>query len=123
MRALPPADIDGLERMTLDGYRVAPDPEVHPLAMDAFSRQVATLGTLFPDQCVYLGPKLLLVPGTGVLVAHDLNRAGREVLIAVKRIIERLDPTVPIQFLEPAEVSRLMNWDAEKYRIAQALDP
>jgi rhamnose utilization protein RhaD (predicted bifunctional aldolase and dehydrogenase) len=123
VRALPPADVDGLDRMTPDGYRIAPDPEVHPLAMDAFSRQVATFGTLFPDQCVYLGPKVLLIPGKGVLVANDLNRAGREVLIAVKRIIERLDPTIPIQFLEPAEVSRLMDWDAEKYRIAQACPP
>lgn len=120
VRALPPADIDGLDRMTPDGYRIAPDPEVHPLAMDAFSREVATLGTLFPDQCVYLGPKVLLIPGKGVLVANDLNRAGREVLIGVKRIIERLDPTIPVQFLRPAEVSRLVDWDAEKYRIAQA---
>ena len=53
-------------------------------------------------------------------MANDLNRAGREVLIAVKRIIERLDPTVPVQFLEHAEVARLLDWDAEKYRIAQA---
>jgi len=57
------------------------------------------------------------------LVANDLNRAGREVLIAVKRIIERLDPTIPVQFLDSAEVTRLMNWDAEKYRLAQALAP
>jgi rhamnose utilization protein RhaD (predicted bifunctional aldolase and dehydrogenase) len=120
VRELPPATIDGLDQFAPDGYRVAPDPEVHPLAMDTFSRRVATLGTLFPDQCVYLGNKVLPIPGKGVLVADDLNRAGREVLIAVKRIIERLDPTVPIQFLEPAEVSRLVNWDAEKYRIAQA---
>ena len=120
IRPLPAADIDGLDRMAPNGYRIAPDSEVHPLAMDAFSLEAATLGTLFPDQCVYLGPKILLVRGKGVLVTNDLNRAGREVLIAVKRIIERLDPTIPIQFLEPAEVARLMDWDAEKYRLAQA---
>jgi rhamnose utilization protein RhaD (predicted bifunctional aldolase and dehydrogenase) len=123
VRALPQADIEGLDRMTPSGYRIAPDPEVHPLAMDAFSCEIAKRGTLFPDQCVYLGPKLLLVRGKGALVADDLNRAGREVLIAVKRIIERLDPSIPIQFLEPAEVARLMDWDAEKYRIAQACPP
>src|SRR5260370_854128 len=120
VRALPAADVGGLDRMVPDGYRIAPDPEVHPLAMDAFSRQVATPGTLFPDQCVYLGSKVLVIAGKGVLVANDLNRAGREVLIAVKRIIERLDASVPVHFLEPAEVSRLTDWEAEKYRIAQA---
>jgi hypothetical protein len=55
-----------------------------------------------------------------VLVADDLNRAGREVLISVKRVIERLDPEIAVRTLEPAEVSRLINWDAEKYRIALA---
>lgn len=122
LRALPPADVDGLDRMVPNGYRIAQDPEVHQLAMDAFSIRAATLGTLFPDQCVYLGPRILLIPGKGVLVASDLNRAGREVLIAVKRIIERLDPAIPVQFLEPAEVSRLTDWEAEKYRIAQAIN-
>jgi len=53
-------------------------------------------------------------------VADDLNRAGREVFISLKRVIERLDPAIPVRTLEKAEVSRLINWDAEKYRIALA---
>jgi len=65
-------------------------------------------------------PKVLLAPEKGVLVANDLNRAGREVLISLKRVIERLDPAIAVRTLEAAEVSRFMNWDAEKYRIALA---
>jgi hypothetical protein len=42
------------------------------------------------------------------------------VLVSFKRVIERLDPTAAVQPLQSAEVSRLINWDAEKYRIALA---
>jgi rhamnose utilization protein RhaD (predicted bifunctional aldolase and dehydrogenase) len=139
-----PADLVGLARVVPAGFRIAPDPEVHALAMDSFSVDVAARGTFYPDQCVYAGPalavldkttaitdfvdefqvlpKALLVPGKGVLVSDDLNRAGREVLISLKRVIERLDPAIAVHPLEAAEVSRLINWDAEKYRIALARD-
>ena len=136
VRSPGPADIDGLARVVPAGFRIAPDPEVHALALDPFSVDVSARGTYYPDQCVYVGPalaildnitgfvdqyqvlpKVLLAPGKGVLVANDLNRAGREVLISLKRVIERLDPAIAVRTLEAAEVSRLINWDAEKYRI------
>ena len=139
VRAPQPAGIDGLARVVPAGFRIAPDAEVHALALDSFSVEVATRGTFYPDQCVYVGPalalhhniagfvhqfgvlpKVLLAPGKGVLVANDLNRAGREVLISLKRVIERLHPAIAVRTLEAAEVSRLINWDAEKYRIALA---
>ncbi len=145
-RVSQPADVEALARVVPAGFRIAPDAEVHALALDPFSVEVAARGTFYPDQCVYVGPalavlddavpfeeinkrflaqfgvlpKVLVVPGKGVLVADDLNRAGREVLISFKRVIERLDPSIAVQALEPAEVSRLINWDAEKYRIALA---
>lgn len=135
-------DLDALATNIPAGFEVAPDDEVHALAMDPLSLEVAKLGTLYPDQCVYVGPALaivnheraieefvsrhglhprvLLIPGKGVLVANDLNRAGREVLISVKRVIERLTPGVAVHALSYADVSKLINWDAEKYRIALA---
>ena len=118
MRPAPPPDVEGL---ALAGFTVAPDDEVHALATDPISFKIANLGTFYPDQCVYLGPALAkarLIPGKGVLVENDLNRAGREVLISVKRVIERV--TQPVRALPDSEVSRLLNWDAEKYRIALA---
>ncbi len=139
VRAPQPADLDGLAEVVPAGYRIAPDAEVHALALDSFSVDVAARGTFYPDQCVYVGPavaildgtrsfvakfgvlpKVLLAPGKGVLVADDLNRAGREVLISLKRVIERLDPAIAVRALEAADVSRLINWEAEKYRIALA---
>src|SRR5258708_12731544 len=112
------ADIDGLAQVVPAGFRIAPDAEVHALALDSFSVEVAARGTFYPDQCVYVGPalaifgnitgfvdqfgvlpKVLLAPGKGVLVANDLNRAGREVLITLNREIKRLHP--PLSLLPP----------------------
>ena len=142
LRTAPKPDLDALAADVPAGFEVAPDDEVHALAMDPLSLEVAKLGTLYPDQCVYVGPALaivnheraieefvsrhgvhprvLLIPGKGVLVANDLNRAGREVLISVKRVIERLAPGVAVHALSDADVSKLIHWDAEKYRIALA---
>ncbi len=121
VRPAPPPDMEGLARAASAGFRIAPDEEVHALATDPVSREIAALGTLYPDQCVYLGPALAkarLVPGKGVLVSNDLNRAGREALISVKRVIERAEQ--PVRPLPDTEVARLLDWDAEKYRIALA---
>jgi rhamnose utilization protein RhaD (predicted bifunctional aldolase and dehydrogenase) len=118
VRRAPPADLEGLSH---PGFTIAPDDEVHALATDPVSFKIANLGTFYPDQCVYLGPALAkarLIPGKGVLVENGLSRAGREVLISVKRVIERV--TQPVRALPDSEVSRLLNWDAEKYRIALA---
>lgn len=145
VRRAPAADLEGLARVIPPGFRIAPDDEAHMLATEQFSLEAAALGTLYPDQCVYLGPgvailggatpesvverftqrhqvapRVILVSGKGVLVADDLNRAGRELLISLKRVIERLDPTAKIRPLDPSQVSRLINWEAEKYRIALA---
>jgi rhamnose utilization protein RhaD (predicted bifunctional aldolase and dehydrogenase) len=125
-RPAPAPDLEALARLAPPGWRIAPDNEVHALATDRFSLKVASAGVLFPDQCVYLGPalgrssKVMLVPSEGVLVSDDFDQAGRELLIALKRVIERLDPAVPVRYIEDALVSKLMNWDAEKYRIAMA---
>ena len=67
-----------------------------------------------------LRPKVILAARKGVLVSDELDRAGQELLISLKRVIERLDPAAPVRYLPDAEVSRLLNWDAEKYRIALA---
>ena len=128
----------------LGGWQPASDPEVHSLAMDSFAVRAAAGGTMYPDHCVYLGPsvaagespneavaryrslhgvppKVLIVPGAGVLVPQDLSRAGRAMLVCLKRVVERIDRSASFGYLDAAEVARLMNWDAEKYRIGLAL--
>jgi hypothetical protein len=47
-------------------------------------------------------------------------RAARELLICLKRILERISPDKSVRYLPDSAVAKLMNWDAEKYRIALA---
>lgn len=101
---------------------------------------------MYPDHCVYLGPAaavlrdgesvndslvryqqrydyqpaVLLVPGTGVLISKRLTLSGAQLLICLKRVVERIAPEQGVHYLEDIDVARLMNWDAEKYRIAMS---
>ncbi len=58
--------------------------------------------------------------GAGVLTKRGINRAAQELLIALNRVIQRIPENAPVRYLPPSQVARLMNWDAEKYRIAMA---
>lgn len=145
-RRAPSANLQKLESMAIPGFRVPDEDEVHAIGTDSYSSAIATRGILFPDQCVYLGapavirdqdtaasiiedfraiwgpaPKYLIIPGAGILISGTLDRAGWEMLVAVKRVLEQLDPAAAIQMLDAVEVSRLLNWDAEKYRQALAM--
>jgi rhamnose utilization protein RhaD (predicted bifunctional aldolase and dehydrogenase) len=142
-RPAPAARLDEVHGLAPAGFRLPPDDEVHAIATDSYSATIVSQGLLYPDQCVYLGPaamirddtpakqaldrfaaaysmvpKYLVAPGRGILISEQINRAGWELLIALKRVLERLDPDRGVQFLDGADVSRLMNWDAERYRIA-----
>lgn len=136
-----------LQELTNDtGWRIAEDVEVHALAAAPTSVKIAAGGTLFPDQCVYLGPAaaivdeadtlaaaaqryqskydftpvFLIVPNAGVVTQRDLKLSARQLLLGLKRVIERIPDHAPPSYLPVDQVARLMNWDAEKYRIAMA---
>jgi len=142
-----PGDPEVLARVA-DGspWRPAPWPGIHALATDAFSCAIASGGTLYPDHCVYLGPavcvveegesileaaqryetiwgrrpSVLLVPRKGVLLAHGFTRAAEEMLFCLQRVVERIPAGARVQYLSAENVSKLINWDAERYRIAVA---
>jgi|HigsolmetaAR201D_1030396.scaffolds.fasta_scaffold06277_5 Uncharacterized conserved protein len=142
-----PGDPAALTRIA-DGsaWRPAPWLGIHALATDAFSCAIASGGTLYPDHCVYLGPavcvveegesileatrryetnwgrlpSVVLVPTKGVLVTQNLTRAAEEMLFCLQRVVERIPAGARVQYLSAENVSRLINWDAERYRIAIA---
>lgn len=142
------ADLEALTRLAGDtGWRIAPDAETHAVATDDFARATAAAGTMYPDHCVYLGPAaavledgqtipdaiaryeahhharpvILLAAGKGVLVAEGFSRAARELLVCLARVTSRIDDRAPVCYLQSWQVAKLLNWDAEKYRIALAL--
>jgi rhamnose utilization protein RhaD (predicted bifunctional aldolase and dehydrogenase) len=127
-------------------WRIADNPEVHALGTNRSVCDIASRGTMYPDHCVYLGPAaavlgdgesisdavaryrqrydyqptVLLVPQMGVLTSNRLTLSGAQLLICLKRVAERIVPEEGIHYLEDVDVARLMNWDAEKYRIAMS---
>jgi len=141
------ADLEQLRKLTTSSeWTIAEDCEAHALAMLPKSCEIAAGGTLFPDQCVYLGPGaaivqaretleeaaaryrerhafepvFLIVAGAGVVTKRNIKRAARELLVCLKRVIERMPDDAQAAYLPAEQVARLMNWDAEKYRIAMA---
>lgn len=141
-----PADFPRLQPLSeTAGWDIA-DNEIHSLATDIHSCRIASSGTMYPDHCVYLGPAApylggdesveqalaryvaryqyepgyLLVEGAGVLTSPQLSRAGRQLLVCLKRVVERISLNAPVRYLDDTQVARLMNWDAEKYRLAMA---
>jgi rhamnose utilization protein RhaD (predicted bifunctional aldolase and dehydrogenase) len=147
IRQAPPANLARLEQLSVGAeWEVARDSEAHALAMLRRSWEIAAGGTLFPDQCVYLGPGaaivqqgdtlkaaaqryqkahnfdpvFLIAAGAGVVTKHDMKQAARELLLCLKRVIERIPEEAQATYLPSSQVARLMNWDAEKYRIAMA---
>jgi rhamnose utilization protein RhaD (predicted bifunctional aldolase and dehydrogenase) len=146
VRRAPAPDLERLRTLTQDQWEISADSEAHALAMSVRSWEIAQGGTLFPDQCVYLGPGaavvglgdtpqaatqryrencdfepvFLIVAGAGVLTRRDIKLAARELLVCVKRVIERIPEEAQPVYLPASQVARLMNWDAEKYRIAMA---
>ena len=143
----PAADLDALRRLTSGTpWCLSFDEEAHAIATNPRSCALATGGTMYPDHCVYLGPaaasvragealetavsryrarydyepKALLVEGYGVIVSPDMSRAARELLLCLKRVVERIPTEAAVHYLEDWQVAKLMNWDAEKYRLAIA---
>jgi rhamnose utilization protein RhaD (predicted bifunctional aldolase and dehydrogenase) len=103
-------DLRKLEELSKNTeWEIAEDNETHALATDALSCEIAARGTLFPDQCVYLGPAaailekgdglagavqryqtrydfapvLLLVAGAGTLTKREMKRSARELLLGL----------------------------------------
>jgi rhamnose utilization protein RhaD (predicted bifunctional aldolase and dehydrogenase) len=105
--------------------------DVHTIACDPISLDLATRGSLYPDHVVFLGrglpaaadPNNLLpehgavaVPGKGVLVRSKLSRGGEEMLLCLANVCRRVESDSPIRTLTDAEELALMTWDAEKFR-------
>jgi rhamnose utilization protein RhaD (predicted bifunctional aldolase and dehydrogenase) len=124
------------------GYAPSPDPGVHSLALDPTSLAQARKGTLYPDHIVFLGagiavtapgeapaqaarriglagrpePKLIVVPGEGVLLPHDATPAIHAMARCLADVAVRLAENDPVRILSLEDELALVNWDAEKYR-------
>jgi rhamnose utilization protein RhaD (predicted bifunctional aldolase and dehydrogenase) len=126
------------------GYSPSADPAAQALAFDVEGLAQARRGTLYPDHIVFLGagiavmgadetpklaaerigragrpePKLVVVPGKGVLLPSDATPAMHAMARCLADVAARLEPGDPVRILTLEDELALTNWDAEKYRQA-----
>jgi rhamnose utilization protein RhaD (predicted bifunctional aldolase and dehydrogenase) len=125
-------------------YSPSADPAVQALAFDTEGLSQVRKGTLYPDHIVFLGagiamvessetpklaaerigragrpePKLVVVPGKGVLLPSDATPAMHAMARCLADVAARLKSDDPIRTLTLEDELALVNWDAEKYRQA-----
>ena len=91
-------------------------------------------GCYFPDQAVFLGPKVPLVslkeiekgvdPGVpaviadrvGVLVRRDCLPEVRDMVLCLVDVFSRVPREWSVTALAPGEIDELVDWDAERFR-------
>jgi len=132
-RETPAPDLTGLAELA-DARRLSLpiDPRLHDLALDPVACERAARGALFPDQVVFLGPRLAdldddsvdsacrLVPGRGVLVDPALTPGQEQLLLCLALLLVRVPEQASLAWLPDDEIAALLGWEAERYR--KALD-
>lgn len=146
-RQVPSPSIETLERLSRDSsYSPANDTESHQLALSQESVRLATAGSMYPDHVIFLGvkiglldadqsvtayleslaltgegpPKMIIVPGSGVLLSNELTAGGQAMARCLAEVVARIPDDSDVNYLSEADEYELTNWEAEQYR--QALD-
>jgi rhamnose utilization protein RhaD (predicted bifunctional aldolase and dehydrogenase) len=65
-------------------------------------------------------PKILIVPGKGILVSNTLTPGGEVMARCLADVVTRIDGNSAIAYIGAEGEDELTNWEAEQYR--QALD-
>ena len=112
------------------------------LATDPHCYMLCKNAPLYPDQAVFLGPRLPLVDGgqsvedviqhciettgntpkvlvienKGVLIASEQTAAIEAMLGGHLELLRRLPSSAPLRTLSDLELSALLNWEPERYR-------
>ena len=134
-RPAPEPDYHLLMRLAgTSGWRLPDDPSVHGLGTDAWSRTVLSGGVLYPCQAIFLSPDMramprsalsdspqtanpfLIVDGAGVVVKDEMTVTASATLRALAQVLQRIDGSAPIRYLNQPEVESVMGIDTYRYR-------
>ena len=137
-RPSPRYDLKILESVIADSpYRLPSESQVHDLATDDLSFEIATNGSLYPDHVVFLGkgvvgvnsinelkpiinskspPPLILIKSIGAILLEKLNANAEEMAFALSLLTKRIQMLDDLKYLTSKDENDLINWDAEKYR-------
>lgn len=142
-REAPPPDIAGLKEAAEGSiYRLPSEPAAHRAASDAINCRIAEGGSLYPDHVIFLGagsvvagpdedaagiaervtaaglpaPVSILFPQRGVLIRDNATEGAEALARCLGDVTPLIDDHAPLHYLNEAENSELLNWDAEQYR-------
>ena len=142
-----PPDLDHLAALAAQSsFRLPAERDSHRVALDPHACRIAATGSLYPDHVIFLAtrpavlgegesldglldrareagepqPKMIIVPGRGILVAEDLSAGGETMAQCLAEVALRIDPDARIDVLSDTDEYELTHWEAEKYR--QKLD-
>ena len=131
--------LDEISKNTL--YRPTKFNDSHQIASCERLINQVTRGSLFPDQVVFLGPKIyvanslddltkisdnfksesklpiLIFPKSGILVPRNISIEAEELILALYLIISKIPNDKEINYLTKSEESEIINSSAEKYRL------
>jgi rhamnose utilization protein RhaD (predicted bifunctional aldolase and dehydrogenase) len=108
-------------------YAPAVSDDAHALATDVEILERGRDHVYYPDHVVFLGvgvatdlaseAPLVAIPGTGVVVRLDARPAVEAMGRCLADVMRRVGPDDPLVPLSDEDVDRLVNWDAERYRV------
>lgn len=146
-RETPAPDLDALAAAaTGSTFHAAKDLDSHVIALSEINQAIALGGSLYPDHVIFLGteigmltpgqnaadleaacaregrelPKLVIVPGKGILLSNTLTAGGEVMARCLAEVTGRITDGEKIAYLSDADEYELTHWEAEQYR--QALD-
>lgn len=127
-------------------FHPSEDTGSHSVALSATNQLIALGGSLYPDHVIFLGtaiglledgqqardyeaafqregrdvPKMLIVPGKGVLLSSTLTPGGEVMARCLCEVVSRIPEGSAVAYLTKNDEYDLTHWEAEQYR--QALD-
>ncbi len=133
---------DLLHKIAFDTfYRPTKYLESNQLASKDEYINILTSGSLFPDQVVFLGPRIIkindkseliniyenfktknkfpitVIPKAGILVPKNITPESEELIFAIYLIISRIPKNEKINYLSESEENEITNSAEEKYRL------
>jgi rhamnose utilization protein RhaD (predicted bifunctional aldolase and dehydrogenase) len=139
----PDPDLRALRRrIDIPGWRIPSDAQVHTLATDARSFELAVGGILYPCQFVYLSgrlglmgaaegisqavtrherlwgckPAALLAPFEGLALSSDANAETQEQLTFLAQVLARIDAQVRVRELSSGQIADLQKFEMRATR-------
>ena len=128
-------DAETLQRLRVPGWHAPPeDASIHQVALHPERLAMAKRGSLYPDHVLFCGigaqswegnfpdpadaPPFLLVAGAGAVMKDNASASSIALTECLGDVLMRVPVACDLDYLTLEQNAELLNWDAEKYRLA-----